>query len=51
MNNYYNKQNNSKIIIYAVLLALIIGIGAIIVQDIQAPTEHVTQDIEVTLEK
>ncbi len=51
MKSYYSKQNNTKIIIYTVVLALILGIGAIVVQDIQAPTEHVSQDIEVKLEK
>ena len=51
MKSYYTKQNNSKIIVYTVLIALIIGIGVIVAQDIQAPTEHVSQDIELQLEK
>lgn len=51
MKNYYSKQNNSKIIIYAIVLALVIGAGLIVVQDIQAPTEHVSQDVEVKLDK
>ena len=51
MKNYYSKQNNSKIIVYAVLLVLVIGAGVIVAQDIQAPTEHVSQDIELQLEK
>lgn len=51
MKSYYTKQNNSKIIVYTVMIALIIGIGVIVAQDIQAPTEHVAQDIELKLEK
>jgi len=51
MKNYYTKQNSTKITVYAVVLALIIGIAAIVVQDIQAPTEQVSQEIEVKLEK
>ncbi len=51
MKSYYTKQNNSKIIIYAVALIIILGIGAIVVQDIDVSAEHVSQDIEVKLEK
>jgi len=47
----YHKQNNLKIIVYAVILAIVLGIGAVVVQDIQAPTEHVSQKINVSLEK
>ena len=51
MRNSYSKQNNSRIIVYTVLLALIIGVGVIAVQDIQISAEHVSQDIELKLEK
>lgn len=47
----YRKQSNVKVIVYAVVLALVLGIGAVIVQDIQAPTEHISQEISVNLEK
>lgn len=47
----YRKQSNVKIIVYAVILAIVLGIGAIIVQDIQAPTEHISQEIIVNIEK
>ena len=51
MKNYYSNKNNSKIIIYAVLVALVLGAGLIVVQDIKAPTEHISQNIEVKLDK
>ena len=51
MRNSYSKRNNSRIIVYTVLLALIIGIGVVAMQDIPAPTEHVSQDVELKLEK
>ena len=51
MRSSYSKQNNSKIIVYAVLFALVIGVGVVAMQDIQAPTEHVSQDVELKLEK
>ena len=47
----YQRQSNPKIIFYAVVLALIFGVGAVIIQDIQAPTEHISQKINVNLEK
>lgn len=51
MKNYYSKSNNSKIVVYAILLAVVLGIGAIVVQDIEAPTDHISQPVEVNLEK
>jgi len=51
MKSYYSKQNNKKIVVYTIILALILGIGAVVIQDIEVPTEHVSQDIEVKLEK
>lgn len=47
----YRKQNNTKIVVYAVVLALVLGICTIVVQDIQAPTEHMSKEISVKLEK
>ncbi|MBQ8481838.1 MAG: hypothetical protein IJ532_04840 [Alphaproteobacteria bacterium] len=47
----YQRQNNTKVIFYAVAAALILGVGVVIVQDIQAPTEHISQKISVNLEK
>lgn len=44
-------QNNSKVFIYALIIAVILGVCAIVVQDIKVPTEHVSNDIEVSLEK
>ena len=51
MRSPYHKQNNVKVVIYAVILALVLGVCAIAMQDIQAPTEHVSKDISVNLEK
>ena len=47
----YHKQNNFKVIVYAVILAVVLGVGVVVVQDIQAPTEHISQEINVNLEK
>lgn len=44
-------QKNSKVVIYALIIAFILGICAIIVQDIKVPTEHISQNIEVNLDK
>lgn len=51
MRNSYGRQNNSKVIVYAVLLALVIGMGIIVVQDIKVPVEHVSQSVNVNIEK
>lgn len=51
MRDLYGKHNNSKIVFYAIALAVILGIGLIVVQDIQIPTEHVSQQISINLEK
>ena len=51
MKSYYQKSNNTTIVVYAVVLALLLGIGAVVVQDIEAPTDHVSQPVEVKLEK
>ncbi|MBR1825501.1 MAG: hypothetical protein IJ770_02835 [Alphaproteobacteria bacterium] len=52
MKSYYsNKSGNSKIILYAVLAAIIAGICFVVVQDITLPAEHVSQTVEVNLKK
>ena len=51
MRNQFKRQSNSKIIIYAVVLVILLGIIAVILQDIKVPAEHVSQEIEVNLEK
>ena len=51
MRKSYSATNNSKIIFYAVILAVILGIGFIVVQDIQVPSEHISQKIDVNIEK
>ena len=51
MRNSYAKQNNSKLILYIVLIAAVLGIAAIVIQDIQIPLEHISQKIEVKLDK
>ena len=51
MRDLYGRRNNGKIVFYAIALAVILGIGLIVVQDIQVPTEHVSQPISVNLEK
>ena len=52
MKSYYsNKSGNSKIIIYAVLAAIFIGICFVVVQDITLPTEHISQTVEVDSKK
>lgn len=47
----YREQGNTKIIIYTVVIAVVLGIAAVIMQDIQAPTEHISQTVNVNLEK
>ena len=51
MKSYYKKSNNGKVIAYAILLALVLGIGAVVVQDIEVPTDHVSAPVDVQLEK
>ena len=46
----YTRQNNTKVILYAIGLAVIFGIITVMLQDIQVPTEHVVQDIKVNVE-
>ena len=51
MRRSYRSENHGKIVFYAIFLAILCAIGIIVVQDIQVPMEHVTQDIKVNLEK
>ncbi len=44
-------QKNSKVFIYALLISLILGVCVVVVQDINVPTTHVSQNIEVKLDK
>ncbi|MBP5352713.1 MAG: hypothetical protein J6Y91_02980 [Alphaproteobacteria bacterium] len=51
MRNPYSNRNNSKIIFYALAIAVVIGIGVVVVQDINVPTEHVSQKVAVNVAK
>lgn len=51
MRNYYTKSNNPRIVLYAIIIAIIAGIGFVALQDITVPTEHNSQKIEVNLKK
>lgn len=51
MRNQFKRQNNTKVIIYAVVLVILLAVGAVILQDIQVPSEHITQEISINLEK
>ena len=44
-------EKNSKVFIYALAIALVLGVCLIVVQDIKVPSEHVSQSIEVVLDK
>ena len=51
MKRSYRNESHTKVILYAVVLVLLCGIGFVVMQDIQVPTEHTTQEVEVNLEK
>jgi hypothetical protein len=51
MRNQFKRQTNSKIYIYAMVIALLLGVCAVVMQEIKVPTEHVVQEIEVDLDK
>lgn len=51
MKSYYSKSNNSKIVIYAVIAAICLGIAFVVMQDITIPTVHVSQEVEANLKK
>lgn len=51
MRNQFKHQNNTKVVVYAVVLLVLLAVGFIVLQDIQVPTEHQTQEIDVDIEK
>ena len=51
MRSQFKRQTNSKVYVYAVVIALLLGVGAVVMQEIKVPTEHVVQVIEVDLDK
>ncbi|MBP5215564.1 MAG: hypothetical protein J6039_03295 [Alphaproteobacteria bacterium] len=51
MRSSFAKQNNTKIILWAIILAVICAAGFIVVQEIEVPTEHISQPISVNSEK
>ena len=51
MRSQFKRQTNSKVYVYAVAIALLLGVGAVVMQEIKVPTEHVVQVIEVDLDK
>ncbi|MBR1756924.1 MAG: hypothetical protein IJ738_05120 [Alphaproteobacteria bacterium] len=51
MRSQFKRQTNSKVVVYAVVIAVILGICAVVMQEIKVPAEHITQEIEVDLEK
>ncbi len=46
----FARPSNSKPIYYVIGLAVLLGICVVILQDIQAPQEHVSQEIEINLD-
>ncbi len=51
MRNQFKHQNNTKLVIYTVILIILLGITGIILHDIQLPAEHTVHKIGVNLEK
>lgn len=51
MRSYYTKSNSPRIVLYAVIIAILAGVGFVALQDITIPTEHVSQKVEVDLKK
>ncbi len=47
----YTQGSTLKIVFYALGLIILAGIIFLMVHDIQVPTEHVSQEIAVNLEK
>ncbi|MBR1398950.1 MAG: hypothetical protein IJ564_02085 [Alphaproteobacteria bacterium] len=43
-------RNNGKVVLYAVVLAVVIAMGVVVLQDIKVPAEHISQEVPVTLE-
>ena len=50
MRNPYTKSGNGRVIFYAICMAVVVGVAAVVVQDINVPTEHVSQKITLNLE-
>ena len=46
----FARQSNSKPIYYVIGIALLLGICVVILQDFQAPQEHISQEIEINLD-
>ena len=46
----FARPSNSKPIYYVIGIAVLLGIGVIVLQDIQAPQEHVSQEISINLD-
>lgn len=44
-------QGGTKVVIYAALIAVILGICFVITQDITVTTRHTSQEIKINLEK
>jgi len=51
MKSSYSTSSNKKIVFYAVIAAVILGVGAVMMQDIQPKSEHISQKISVNLNK
>lgn len=51
MRSSYSERKNYKVIIYVILLALIVGIGVVVLQDIKVPSDHISQEVPVKVEK
>ena len=51
MGKQYSFQKKSSVVIYALVIVVILGAGLIAFQDIKVPSEHVSQSIEVSLDK
>jgi len=47
----YGQGNNLKIVICALGVILLLGVGFLFVHDINIPAEHTTAEIAVSLEK
>ena len=47
----YGQSGSLRIVFYALGLIILAGIIFLMVHDIQVPTEHVSQEIAVNLEK
>ena len=50
MRNSYTKRSNGKVVVYAVLIAVVAAVFVVVMQDIDVPTEKTSQEIKVNLE-